>query len=318
MNSYRRQFLRALGALSAALTGAGAGTRVADAQPSSHGPLQTTDLGDGMVLVTGAGGNIVVLTQPEGLVLVDSGSPESTADLRALIGRRFADAPVAALFNTHWHLDHTGGNEHIVHSETEIIAHENTRLWMGTGFYVEWEDRRYQRRVPAALPNKTFFSSDPQPLELTVGGERIVYGHLREAHTDGDIYVAFPERDLIVAGGTVTAGSYPVMDYITGGWIGGMTEANQLLIDMCDSSTRIVPAAGAVRTRSDLERQKQMLETVRERIEAMALVGKGIDEMILAGITEEFDAEYGNNADLFISNIYQGLWWGNRLRGIVA
>ena len=315
-NKGRRLFLRMLGHAGAALAAAGA-VRAANAQTSDH-PLAAAELRDGLLRIGGAGGNIVALPSTDGLVMVDSGRPEQARQLKDLLAARFGDAPVGALFNTHWHLEHTGGNEAVAAAGTRVISHENTRLWMSTKVYVEWEDRRYLPRAAGALPNDTFFSSDPQPIELEIGGERIVYGHLRDAHTDGDIYVSFPQRNVIAAGGTATAGRYPVPDYITGGWIGGLIDATRTLIDMSDASTLIVPAWGPVLGRGDLEAQHEMLSTVRERIEAMALVGKGIDEMIAARVTAEFDERFGDDAELFVSNAYRGLWWGGRMRGIVA
>jgi glyoxylase-like metal-dependent hydrolase (beta-lactamase superfamily II) len=314
-NGSRRHFLHALGGGGLIAAGFGATARTARAQPRIDRALAVTELRDGLLQVTGAGCNVVVASGPEGLLLVDSGSSERAADLKKLLSARFAGARVAVLFNTHWHLEHTGGNDLLIEPGSTVVAHENTRLWMSTKFYVDWQDRRYAARPPNARPNKTFFSSDPQPLELTFGGEKVVYGHLLEAQTDGDIYVHFPQRNVIAAGGAVTAGAYPTLDYVTGGWIGGLMNATQKLIDMADADTLIVPQSGAVRSRSDLEAQHQMLATVRERVEAMALKGHGIDEMIDAGLTKEFDARFGPDARQFITNTYQGLWW-NRMRAI--
>jgi glyoxylase-like metal-dependent hydrolase (beta-lactamase superfamily II) len=271
----------------------------------------------GLTLITGAGGNVVLLATPEGVVQVDSGTSARAQDLAKLVAEHLGSSPARTLFNTHWHLDHTGGNEAAAPNGTPIVAHENTRLWMSTKFYVEWEDRYYQRRPKAAWPNKTFFSSDPQPLFVDVGKTRVEYGHLPEAHTDGDIYVRFPEQNVIVAGGTVTAGRYPVLDYITGGWIGGLADATKKLIALCDADTLVVPDVGPVQRRADLEAQKEMLETVRQRIEAIALQGRGVQDMIAEQVTKEFDARYAGDSKLFISNAYEGLWW-SRLRGIVA
>jgi glyoxylase-like metal-dependent hydrolase (beta-lactamase superfamily II) len=310
----RRRFLQGLGSAGAAA----ALFRMAPA-PAAAPALAMTDLKDGLGVISGAGGNVVVLAKPEGLLLVDSGSAERATDLLGLLGHRFGAAPIGVLFNTHWHVEHTGGNDAIAARGVEtIIAHENTRLWMSTKFYVEWEDRYYQRRAPASRPNKTFFTSDKQPLELTFGGERVVYGQLTEAHTDGDVYVHLPDRNVIVAGGAVAAAHYPVLDYITGGWIGGMAEATQRLIALSDASTLIVPDAGPPQKRADLEEQLKMLTTVRERIEAIALQGRGVQDMIAEAITKEFDERYSAAGSAqFISNAYESMWW-NRLRGIVA
>jgi len=312
-NRGRREFLA--GCCCVAAAGLGMPGRRTSAQGDGADPVLTF-LDDGLAQITGAGGNIVVLDGPGGLLLVDTGERSRSGAVRSLLNEHFPGKAVDTIINTHWHLGHTGGNEEFGDEAREIIAHENTRLWMSTTFYVEWQDERYFPRPAAAVPNTTFFSSDPQPLELEFGGQRIVYALLEQAHTDGDIYVWLPQRNVIVAGGTVTAGRYPVMDYITGGWIGGLTEATEFLIDLADSDTRIVPAAGAPVGRAELEDQNAMLMTVRERIEAIALEGRGIDDMIAARITAEFDARYGD-PEQFITNAYHGLWW-NRMRGIVA
>ncbi len=314
-NRSRRQFLHALGGAGLVVAGVGAHGRAAHAQTATDQPLTITALRDGLIQVAGAGGNVVVLAGPEGLLLVDSGLPERAADLKQLLASHFAKSRIAVLFNTHWHLEHTGGNDVLIEPSSTVVAHENTRLWMSTKFYVDWQDQRYSPRPQSARPNKTFFSSDSQPLELSFGGERAVYGHLAEAHTDGDIYVHFPARNVIVAGGAVTAGTYPTLDYITGGWIGGLMDATQKLIKMADGATLIVPESGPPRSRADLEAQHEMLATVRQRVEAMGLKGHGIDEMISAGLTAEFDGRFGNDARQFIANTYQGLWW-NRMRAI--
>jgi glyoxylase-like metal-dependent hydrolase (beta-lactamase superfamily II) len=319
MDRGRRQFLRQLGGTTLALAGCGAVAGRARAQASAAPALQLTDLGGGLGVITGAGGNVVVRSAPEGLLLVDSGAPPSAAALVRFLADRFAGAPVNVLFNTHWHLDNTGGNDALTAGRRAltILAHENTRLWMSTEFDVEWEEKHYERREPAARPNKTFYTSDRQPLAIEFGGAEVSYGHLLEAHTDGDIYVRFPDRNVIVAGGAVSAGRYPVLDFSTGGWIGGMVDATNKLLAMADAETLIVPEAGRVQRRSDLEAQVTMLSTVRERIEAIALQGRGVEDMIAEKITKEFDERYGSASTQFISNAYESMWW-SRLRGIVA
>ena len=310
----RRQFLRTLGA-GAAVVGLG-GASALFAQDTTPTTLSATTLRDGLIQINGAGGNVVVLRSADGLLMVDSGAAEHARQLIEFVTTQFGAVPVQVLFNTHWHLDHTGGNDAIVRNGVTAVSHENTRLWMSTKFFVDWENRRYMPRAAAALPNKTFFSHERQPLELTFGGTKVSYAHLLGAHTDGDIYVAFPEHNVIVAGGVVTADEYPILDYITGGWMGGMVDATQKLIAMSDSETLIVPASGPPRTRSDLEKQLEMVETVRQRIEAIALQGRGVEDMIAEEITKDFDARYRGDPGLFITNAYEGMWW--RLRGTVA
>jgi glyoxylase-like metal-dependent hydrolase (beta-lactamase superfamily II) len=315
MVSSRRQVLRSVGGAGMLLAGLGWARRsVAQLGATS---LAVSPLRDGLFQISGAGGNVVVAVAPEGLLVVDSGSAQSATELTNLIAERFGATPIRVLFNTHWHLDHTGGNDAMVKEGVTAIAHENTRLWMSTTFSVEWEQRRYRPRAPGALPNKTFVSSDPQPQDVILGKRKARYAHLPQAHTDGDIYVAFPEEDVIVAGDVVTANQYPVLDYITGGWIGGMSSAIEALIAMAGPETLIVPGTGPARRRGDLQAQLEMLEAVRERIEKSALRGLGVDDMLNEHITKDFDARYSGDVALFISNAYEGMWW-NRIRGIGA
>ena len=314
VNLGRRSLIQALG-LGAALASCGA-IRQVRAQSGPSTPLAVTELRGELVQISGAGGNVVVLPSTDGLLMVDSGAADHATALKTLLSEQFGAAPPRLLFNTHWHLDHTGGNDSIVGEGVTAVSHENTRLWMSTKFFVDWQNRRYLPRAPNALPNKTFFSHERQPQELDFAGTKVVYAHLPGAHTDGDIFVSFPEHNVIAGGGVVTADEYPILDYITGGWIGGLVDATKRLIALTDSDTLIVPSSGPPRRRADLEAQLLMLETVRERIEAIALEGRGVEAMIDENITKDFDARYRGDAALFITNIYEGGWW--RLRGTVA
>ncbi len=310
----RRKFLRlTLGAAAVSVSAALLGRAPGVAAQTATSPLRTTQIRDGLVMIESDQANVLLLATPAGGVLVDSGAPEQVAALSKAVGERLGGVPLAALFNTHWHLDHTGGNDAFGKAGTKIIAHENTRLWMSTEYYVDWQDTTYEPRSREALPNDTFFSSEPQPRSLELGGERIEYGHLREAHTDGDIYVLFRERNVLAAGGAVGGGAYPIIDYATGGWIGGLIEANKKLLDLANDKTLIVGHAGAVQTRKQLVAQHDMLKTMRERVEELMRKGKSAAEMIASGVTRDYDGRYGTDGALFIRNVYEGLWWAGRL-----
>ena len=306
--SDRRHFLVATLAGAAALAG-GRLLRPAAAQ----GALREVELRDDLKLVTGMGSNALVLRAAGAAAVVDSGSPEHATELAKLVRGDLGLLSVELLFNTHWHPAHTGGNEALRSGGTEILAHELTKLWMSTEYYVDWEDKTYTPRVAAALPTRTFYSSDPQPLVVGIGDEEIEYGHLPEAHTDGDVYVRFRNRNVLAAGGVVTHGEYPVIDYATGGWIGGLVEATKKLLDLTDADTLIVPANGPAQPRAHLEAQLEMLTVVRGRIENAMRKGLSIAEMLAAGVTNEFDAAWGENRERFVANIYHGLWWAGRL-----
>jgi glyoxylase-like metal-dependent hydrolase (beta-lactamase superfamily II) len=276
---------------------------------ASDPTLATTPLRDGLDLVTGPGSNAVLLRGANSGVLIDSGAPETANALRTHLGT----LPIDTIFNTHWRPTHTGGNETVRSANTAIVAHELTRLWMSTEYYVDWEDRTYAPRVAAALPTRTFYASDPQPRALAFGDETIEYGHLPEAHTDGDIYVYLRNRNVIVTGGVVTVNAYPVIDYATGGWIGGFVDATKKLLAITSADTLVVPKHGAAQPRSHLQAQLEMLTVVRERIENLMRKGKSIREMLAADVTAGFDAAWGTNRERFVANIYNGLWWAGRL-----
>jgi len=300
-----------MGAAAATIVG-GRLLRGAAAQ-SAPAPLEEVALRDDLTMVTGADSNVIVLRAAGAAAVVDSGPPELANALAKLVRGNLGLLSVELLFNTHWHPAHTGGNEALRSGETDIVAHELTRLWMSTEYYVDWEAKTYTPRESAALPTRTFYSTDPQPIVAEIGDEEIEYGHLREAHTDGDIYVWFKNRNVLAAGGVVTHGEYPVIDYATGGWIGGLVDATEKLLAITNADTLIVPARGPAQPRSHLAAQLQMLKVVRERVENLMRKGRSIPEMLEAEVTKEFDAAWGRNRERFVANIYNGLWWAGRL-----
>jgi glyoxylase-like metal-dependent hydrolase (beta-lactamase superfamily II) len=311
----RREFLRAaLGTAAAASLGANAWLGKAAAQVAGDS-ISAVTLRGGLMQIVGAGSNVLLLPFAGGAAMVDSGAPEFATPLVDFIRSALGGAPVSVLFNTHWHLTHTGANEVLGENRAKIVAHENTRLWMSTEYYVDWQDRTYSPRPAAARPTTTFYTSDPQPIAVEIGDERIEYGYLREAHTDGDIYVFFRERNVLAAGGATSVGAYPVLDYATGGWIGGLVDATKKLLELADRDTLIIPGSGPAQRRPHLERQLGMLTAVRERIENSMRKGRSAAEMIAAGVTDEFDSAWGNNRVRFVENIYNGLWWQGRLGG---
>lgn len=299
IESDRRSFLKAV------LAGAaGASLSLRVLAGSSSGPVTVVPLSGPLMLITGAGGNVVALTGAEGVLLVDSGLEERSRDLLRALAKLPGGKQVHTVINTHWHWEHTGGNERFGKEKARIIAHENTRLWLGADFYCEWQNNRhYTPRPRAAWPTETFYTSG----KLTANGEEVVYGYLPRAHTDGDIYVFFPKSNVLVAGGLVSAGSYPVLDYTTGGWIGGMADASKALLGIANKDTRIVPGVGPVQTYADLQAQSDMLSTMRERLIDLMRKGIGTDDLAADPPTQEFNAKWGD-PQLFLANAYRGLW----------
>jgi cyclase len=275
--------------------------------------ITMTALSDRLTLISGAGSNVVALSGPEGVLLVDGGAAERSADLLRVVNKLSDSRKVHTLFNTHWHWDHTGSNERLAKSGTKIIAHEYTKLWLGADFYVDWQDRQYKPRPPEALPTQTFYKTG----ELTFGDEKVEYGHLFQAHTDGDIYVFFRNQNVLVAGDVVSVGSYPILDYSTGGWLGGIVDATKKLVELTNDATRIIPGTGPVQSRADLQDEAAMLATMKDRLVGLMKKGVGTDDLLANPPTREFDAKWGD-PKLFLTNAFRGLWGHVReLGGIV-
>jgi glyoxylase-like metal-dependent hydrolase (beta-lactamase superfamily II) len=305
---HRRQFITSL---IGGVAGAVSARRVfADSRPPM---LESTTITDDAFLVTGAAANIVVLRQDDGLLVVNGGSADEASVISDFLHRRFGAMPVLVLFNTDWHAHNVGLNERVGTTGATIVAHENTKLWLGTDVSVKWEGRTYKRLPPAARPNTTFYTDH----RMTFGRHRVASAYLGQAHTDGDIYVFLPDANVLIVGDVVSAGSYPVLDYSTGGWIGGLAAATKTLLGVGDASTRIVPANGPVQSRAYVQAQSDMLNAVRDRVVKMLKQGMGADEMIAAAPTREFDAIWGD-PERFMESIYPGLWYHAReLGGVI-
>ncbi len=290
----RRVFLTQV--LPAAATGLSLSAHAADDN------LAVTALTDRLSLVSGGGGNVVVFNTPEGVLLVDGGSPELSAQVLAKVRALTGSAKVHTLFNTHWHWDQTGANPALGASGTQIIAHENTRLWLSTDANVKWQKRVYPRLAAQARPGKTFYTTG----SLDFGGERIDYGYLPQAHTDSDIYVYFRTANVMVAGDVLSVGRYPVIDYSTGGWIGGLAEATRQLLQLGGEQTRYIPGTGPVMSRADLQAERDMLVTVQQRLAKLLAQGMSVTDMIAAAPLKDLEAQWGDPS-LIIANAWPGL-----------
>ncbi|MEP7314201.1 MAG: MBL fold metallo-hydrolase, partial [Pseudomonadota bacterium] len=238
------------------------------------------------------------------LLLVDGGLAAQSRDLLRLVAAEHRSSRIQTAFNTHWHWAHTGSNEALRAQGVDILAHENTRLWLKADVNSAWEGRIYPASKPAALPNQTFFHGSKS---VDFGGEAVEYGLLPQAHTDGDIYVFLPKQNVLVAGDVATSGSYPVLDYSTNGWLGGMVAGLKTLLTKGDADTRIVPGSGAVRSRADLKAQQDMCFTVLQRIGESYYKGQTWDEFLASKPTREFDAAWGN-PEVFLRNAWKGAW----------
>ena len=269
--------------------------------------IHSTPLADDLRVVEGLGGNVVVATSGDGLLLVDSGAPAASGMLMDHIqGWGGGKRHVQQVVNTHWHWDHTGSNEVLAKSGASILAHENTKLWLGTEIISTWEGRTYPPRPAGALPTQTFFyDADAKPLSF--GGQTLQYSLMPGAHTDGDLYVFFPRQNVVVGGGVISGGEYPIVDYVTGGWLGGMIGGLKAMLKKGDANTRFVPGSGPLRTRADLEAQIDVCFTALSKIGDSYYKGQTWDELVASKPMRDFDARWGN-PDTFLRLAYEGAW----------
>ena len=270
---------------------------------SSAPELSVVPLTDRLFVIGGGGGNVTVFNSPEGVLLVDGGSPEYSKQILQLIEQKTGSKRIHTLFNTHWHWEQTGSNLTLGAAGTKIIAHENTRLWLSTEVVSKWQnDKLFKPLPPKARPNQTFYTRGT----LSLGGEKIDYGYLPQAHTDGDIYVFFRNANVLVAGDVVSVGAYPVIDYCTNGWIGGMVNATETLTGLCNEQTRVVPGSGAVKARPDIQSEHAMLAALKLKLSHLLAQGMSAQDMLDAHATQDYDAAWGDPR-LFVSNTWPGL-----------
>ncbi len=179
-----------------------------------------------------------------------------------------------------------------------------------------WEHRVYPQRPKTAQPTETFVVANSTGT-MKLGATQVDYGHCWQAHTDGDMYVHLPAHNVLVVGDLLAVGRYPVLDYVTGGWIGGMLNANRRLLALANDQTRIVPGTGPVQSKAALQAQHDMLAALREKLAQMIKKGMNSGDMLAARATREFDAQWGN-PEQFVFNAYRGLWGHARELGQIV
>lgn len=297
----RRQILKA------ALGGAagivlGAPIRLAAESAQATEPPDTLRLADDLFVVRIPGqANVVVHTSAAGAVLVDGGSTSGADALMKAVAALPGGGPVRTIFNTHWHPEQVGSNELLGKGGATIIAHENTRLWLTTDVTWSWSGQRFNRLPAVAQPNKTFYTTG----ELESG---IRYGYIPDAaHTDGDLYVYFPTQNVLAVGDAMSGDGWPVVDWATGGWMGGIVGGLQRLQSLSNEETRIVPGRGPVLSLADVKTQFQMYSTIYDRLTTLLNKGRGPSEAVEAKPTKEFDARMGNG-DEFVRRAFESLW----------
>lgn len=265
--------------------------------------ITSRDLGNSLTLISGTGANILVQQAANGKVMVvDGGLEEYAQQTLAAIEDATDDGDIDLLVNTHWHPEQTGLNRILGQRGVTIFAHENTRQWLTTAITRPWENRTFEPLPVVAQPNKTFYHYGDMDHDGTV----FQYGYLRQAHTDGDMYVYFPDANVLHGGGVLANDHWPLMDWWTGGWIGGLPTALEVLLEIVDDDTVIVPANGPLMNKADLQAMRDMYDTIFQRISAGFRAANSVEDTLEQKPTAEFDARYGDPED-FVRRSHESL-----------
>ena len=273
---------------------------------AAKSPIITHKLRRNVSVLEGSGGNIGVLTGPDGKLLVDCGIAVSRPRITKALRDLSAD-PVTHLINTHWHFDHTDGNEWVHSIGARILAQENTRKHLSKAQRVEDWDYDFPASAAGAIPSEVFATERT----VKLNGSTMHLKHYGPAHTDADISVFFADADILHAGDTFWNGIYPFIDYSTSGNIDGMIRAAEANLVMTTDKTIVIPGHGQpVSNRSQLEEYHDMLVATRRNVAALKKQGRTLDETIAAKPTAVYDAKWGNfviDARFFTQLVYEGV-----------
>ncbi len=265
--------------------------------------IKTEKLTDNMYVLFGAGGNIGVLVGEDGVIMIDDQFAPLSEKISAAIAK-ISNQPIKYLLNTHWHGDHSGGNENFAKKGAMILAHQNVRKRMSEGM-----TRSPERVTPPApeiaLPVITF-SDD---LSLHLNGEDILAIHVHNAHTDGDAQMYFPKSNVLHTGDTYFKGRWPFIDIQSGGSIDGYIKAVNHALFLVDDETQIIPGHGSMSNRAELSAWRDVLATVRTRIKMAMSKGQSLADIKGSDVLKEWE-DYGGgfiNNETFIETVYKSL-----------
>jgi len=260
-------------------------------------PVQV--LRENVSVISGAPGNILALSTPEGYLLVDSGASAMVPSVQLTLD----GTPVHTLFNTHYHGDQSGGNPLFGEDGAAIHAHEITREWLSADYYVPAQDVWVPALPEIGRPTHTFREQET----VEIGGQSITSGYLLEAHTRGDAYVFLRDTNVLAVGDVASPERDPALDWFSGGWLGGRVDAMDDILEMANADTLIVPAYGPVMTLAEFQAERDMMWHLWERCSTLVNNGRSAQDILDAGVMDEIDRKF-NDPYQFLYDVAKGLW----------
>jgi cyclase len=299
-----------LGSVRAAASDAPQEQRAADPVAASRArfasmPIQTQELRDHMTLLSGPGGNVVVLDGPDGKLLGDTFVMPAWPHLKGALAA-MGNTPVKVAIDTHWHFDHSDNNGALHAAGAMVVAHENTRKRMSETNTLPVINLTFPPSPPDALPQQTF----REGRKLAMNGETVSLVYIPPAHTDSDIYLHFEKANVLQAGDVFFNGTYPYIDSGTGGSLSGTIAGLEKLLTVADNDTKIVPGHGPLGNKADVMKFRDMLSTVRERLQKLKSSGKSVEEAVAAKPLDDLAAAWDkglNDSDTFVRIAYPAL-----------
>ncbi len=267
--------------------------------------IKTIAVRDGVSMLEGEGGNIGLSAGDDGAFLIDDQFAPLTEKILAAVAA-VTDRPVKFLVNTHWHADHTGGNENLGKRGVLIFAHDNVRERLSRDQVIESFNYEVKAAPEIARPVVTF----SQDITFHWNGDDIHVFHVERAHTDGDSIIHFRQANVFHMGDCFFNGMYPFIDPASGGEIGGVIAAAAQVLALADDETKIIPGHGPLAGKADLQTFHDMLVTVSGRIQELREAGKSRDEIIAARPTADFDEQWGGGfmkPDLWVGVVVEGM-----------
>jgi glyoxylase-like metal-dependent hydrolase (beta-lactamase superfamily II) len=234
--------------------------------------------------------------------MIDGGLAANVEALMRAVTQVTGSDRVERLINTHWHPEQTGANEFVGRQGGVIFAHEKTRMYLSNTIYYGLFDGPLEPLPEVARPNETTRGDG----SLEFAGQQVEYGYLPAAHTDGDLFVNFPEANILVAGGVVSGERWPLLDFRNGAWYGGRVRALQRLADLVEPDTRVIPAQGRLITGRDIVRQRDIYLELFETMIGYMNMGLGAEDVVERNPLEQYESEYGDPS-AFLDGAYRSM-----------